>query len=57
MHDVPGNEVSSRVYSRDEGTDVLMGVREVSNEYSCNIHGWTLGDETSYFWVDTIIDS
>ena len=41
MHDVPGNEVELQGVVQDEEIDVLMGVREVPNEYLYKIIGDT----------------
>ena len=43
LHDAPWIEVELQGGVQDEETDVLMGVREVYDEYSCDIMGdtWT----------------
>ena len=46
LHDAPGIEVEVQGVVQDEETDVLIGVREVYDEYSYGIMGdtWT-GDK------------
>ena len=41
MHDVPGIAVDLQSPVQDEETHVLMGVREMCDEYSCDIVGDT----------------
>ena len=41
LHDAPGIEVELQGVVQDEETDVLMSVREVHDEYSCDIMGDT----------------
>ena len=40
-HDAAGVEVELQGVVQDEETDVLMGVKEVHDEYSCDIMGGT----------------
>ena len=41
MHDVPGIAEELQRVVQDEETHVLMGVREMRDEYSCDIVGNT----------------
>ena len=41
LHDALGIEVKLQAVVQDDETDVLMDVREMSNEYSCDIMGDT----------------
>ena len=41
LHDVLRIEVELQAVVQDEERDVLMGVREMRDEYSCNIMGDT----------------
>ena len=41
LHDAPGIEVELQGVVQDDETDVIMGVNEMRDEYSCDIMGDT----------------